>query len=134
MHEMAPTRQVPERTAKTLRPAPDTALKLSTGRVRDIAALHGLGFSFREIAEHYRVTPQAVALLLNRNRRKIEAIGGLPTMAALSTRAASALRGIGITTPQEAQGRNILQKLSRARNCGAKTLAEISEWLNARPA
>ena len=91
MHDLAPPRKTKATHDNAKRRTnPDTALEISTGRVRDIAALYGLGFSFREIAEHYHVTPQAVSLLLERNRRKMEAIGGLPSMAALSTRAVSA--------------------------------------------
>ncbi|MEY3481438.1 MAG: hypothetical protein RIQ71_2213 [Verrucomicrobiota bacterium] len=130
MHDLAPPRKTASRRDNAKRhTTPDTALEISTGRARDIAALYGLGFSFREIAEHYHVTPQAVSLLLERNRRKIEAIGGLPSMAALSTRAVSALHGIGITSPQQAEGKDVLEKLRRTRNCGVKTLAEISDWL-----
>lgn len=132
MHDIAPPRNsITQRKTDRQRPSPSMGLEMSTGRVRDIAALHGLGFSYREIAEHYKVTPQAVSLLLARNRRKIEAIGGLPSMATLSTRAVSALQTLGVKSRHDAQSKDILAKLHRARNCGTKTFAEISDWLNA---
>lgn len=131
MHDIAsPRNSVTQRKASRQHPSPATGLEISTGRVRDIAALHGLGFSYREIAEHYKVTPQAISLLLIRSKRKIEAIGGVPSMATLSTRAVSALRSIGIYSPQDAQDKEVLLKLQRARNCGKKTLAEVNQWLN----
>ena len=133
MHELAnttPTRPKNDRpTSRTRKATPDTALQFSTGRVRDIAALRGLGFSYGEIAGHFNVTPQAVSILLQRSRRQIDAIGGLPEMAGLSTRAVAALRRIGVSTPQEAARRDAVTQLRNARNCGTKTLEEISAWM-----
>ena len=91
--------------------------------------MRGLGYTYREIAEHYQVTPQAISLLLMRNRRDMKAIGGHPQMANLSTRATSALRRLGITSREEAIAEKALAKLAHARNCGRKTLDEIERWI-----
>lgn len=132
MHDIArPRPSKPSNPTRNARTSAATALEMSAGRVRDIAALRGLGFSYREIAEHFKVSPQAVSILLERHRRSIEAIGGAPTMAGLSTRASTALRRIGIDAPEKARGRDVLGQLQSARNCGAKTLAEIADWLSA---
>ena len=109
--------------------SPQDALELSTGRVRDIAALRGLGFSYREIAEHYQVTPQAISLLLARNRHKMSSIGGHPEIMELSTRATNALGRLGVTTREQATAANAVEKLRNARNCGRKTLTEIEGWM-----
>jgi transposase-like protein len=108
---------------------PLEALTSSPGRVRDIAALRGLGYTYREIAQHYGVTPQAVSLLLSRNRRNMKSIGGKPQLATLSSRATNALRRLGIETREEAIAVQALSKLANTRNCGRKTLDEIEEWL-----
>lgn len=107
----------------------EQALESSPGRVRDIAALRGLGFTYREIGRHYGVTPQAISLLLIRCRRNMKAIGGRPQMANLSTRATNALRRLGIESREEAIAANVLGKLAHARNCGRKTLNEIECWI-----
>jgi len=116
-------------TAKPRATSPQAALEFSTGRVRDIAALRGLGFSYREIAEHYHVTPQAISLLLARNRRKMSSIGDRPELIELSTRATNALGRLGVTTREQAAEANAVDKLRNARNCGRKTLTEIEGWL-----
>jgi transposase-like protein len=105
------------------------ALNSSPGRVRDIAALRGLGYTYREIAQHYGVTPQAVSLLLSRNRRNMKSIGGKPQLAALSARATNALRRLGIGTREEAIAAQALAKLAHTRNCGRKTVDEIARWM-----
>ena len=110
--------------------SPADALAASPGRVRDIAALRGLGYSYREIAKHYQVTPQAISLLLMRNRRDMKAIGGRPQMANLSTRATNALRRLGIESREDAIAEKALAKLAHARNCGRKTLDEIERWIS----
>ena len=114
-------------------PTPTEALEFSAGRVRDIAALRGLGFSYREIALHYGVTPQAISLLLARSRKQMKAIGGEPGLANLSTRAAAALRRLGIQNRHEALAGDALARLAHARNCGRKTLEEIEHWMTSQP-
>jgi len=120
----------PDRSARRKsKISPSQALNSAPGRVRDIAALRGLGYTYREIAQHYGVTPQAVSLLLSRNHRNMKAIGGKPQLAALSSRATNALRRLGIETREEAIAVQALSKLACTRNCGRKTLDEIEEWL-----
>lgn len=111
------------------RPSPHQALEFSAGRVRDVAALRGLGFSYREIAQHYGVTPQAISLLLMRSRRQMKAIGGNPELASLSTRACAALQRIGVHTREEAISADAVHRLGHTRNCGRKTLEEIADWI-----
>lgn len=109
---------------------PEQALDFSAGRVRDVAALRGLGFSYREIAAHYGVTPQAVSILLLRTRCNMKSIGGKPQLATLSTRATNALRRLGIETREQALAAEVLSRLACARNCGRKTLEEIKSWMS----
>jgi len=113
-------------------PTPEQALEFSAGRVRDVAALRGLGFSYREIASHYGVTPQAISVLLSRCRRQMKAIGGAPGLANLSTRAATALRRLGMQSREEARAGDALARLAHARNCGRKTLEEIEHWITSQ--
>lgn len=111
-------------------PSPAQALEFSAGRVRDVAALRGLGFSYREIAAHYGVTPQAISLLLTRNRKNMRAIGGNPELASLSARACAALQRLGVHSRQQAVSADVLGRLQNARNCGRKTLEEIGDWIS----
>lgn len=121
----------PATSHRRIHPSTSEALEFSTGRVRDVAALRGLGFSYRDIALHYGVTPQAISLLLARSRKQIKAIGGNPELTSLSTRACSALRRLGVQSRQEALAVNILNRIQNSRNCGRKTINEINDWLAA---
>lgn len=98
-------------------------------RVRDIAALRGLGYSFREIAVHLEVTPQAVSLMLARHRRALQRLGGATDLANLSTRAVNVLGRHRVTSRAEAIERNLIEHLQGERNCGRKTLGEIRSWI-----
>lgn len=98
-------------------------------RVREIAMLRGLGYSYREIARQYHVTPQAVSLMLSRHRRQMGALRGAIELSHLSARAVNALGRHGISTREEAIRLAALDLLKSARNCGRKTLDEISEWI-----
>ena len=98
-------------------------------RVRDIATLRGLGYSFREIAVHLEVTPQAVSLMLVRHRRALQKIGGATDLASLSTRAVNVLGRHRVTSRAEAIERNLIERLQGERNCGRKTLGEIRAWI-----
>ena len=51
-------------------------------RVRDIATLRGLGYTFREISEQFGVTPQAISLMLSRHRRVLKTLRGAVELAA----------------------------------------------------
>lgn len=100
-------------------------------RIRDIATLRGLGYSFREIGQELNVTPQAVSLMLTRHRRSLVSLGQAVELLNLSSRAANALSRRGIRTRQEAMERNVLEQLLQERNCGSKTRAEIQRWMDA---
>jgi len=98
-------------------------------RVREIAMLRGLGYPFREIACHYHVTPQAISLMLSRHRRAMGSLRNAVELSHLSARAVNALGRHGILSREEAIRRNALDLVKSARNCGRKTLDEISEWI-----
>lgn len=102
-------------------------------RVREIAMLRGLGYPFREIARQYNVTPQAVSLMLVRHRRAMGSLRDAVELSHLSSRAANALGRHGISSREEAVRRNALDLVKGSRNCGRKTLDEISEWIGTRP-
>lgn len=101
-------------------------------RVREIAMLRGLGYPFREIARQYNVTPQAVSLMLARHRRAISSLRDAVELSHLSARAANALGRHGIRSREEAIRRDALALVKDSRNCGRKTLEEISEWIGQR--
>ena len=99
-------------------------------RVREIAMLRGLGYSFRQIAEQFSVTPQAVSLMLSRHRHCLRSLRGAVELRNLSARAVNTLGRHGIRNREEARRRNILQSLAGARNCGRKTIEEIARWMD----
>lgn len=99
-------------------------------RVREIAMLRGLGYSFRQIAKQFSVTPQAVSLMLSRHRRCLKALRGSIELNNLSARAVNTLGRHGIRTREEARRKNILQSLAGERNCGRKTIEEIAHWMD----
>jgi predicted DNA-binding protein YlxM (UPF0122 family) len=98
-------------------------------RVKEIAMLRGLGYSFREIGEKLSVSPQAVSLMLARHRRAAKSLDKTLQLHGLSSRAVNALGRHSIRTREEALKRNILAKLPYERNCGSKTASEIERWL-----
>ncbi len=100
------------------------------GRIRDIAVLRGLGYSYREIASPLGITPQAVSLMLIRHKRCLKQLKSASDLHSLSARAVNVLSRRGIATRQEARARGVLALLQRERNCGAKTVAEIERWMN----
>lgn len=112
-------------------PAQTAALTLQQlpERVRDIATLRGLGYSYRKIAEAFGVTPQAVSVMLSRHRHSLADLRSSPDLAGLSPRAANALAKHGITSRKETDGRDLPAMLRGHRNCGRKTLDEIARWL-----
>jgi len=99
-------------------------------RVRDIAMMRGLGYSFREIAQQLNVTPQAVSLMLSRHRRSLKSLKGAMELCHLSARAVNALGRHGISTRHEAREKDVLHCLRGERNCGRKTLEEIERWMS----
>ena len=102
-------------------------------RVREIAMLRGLGYSFREIAGPLGVTPQAVSLMLTRHRRSLKSLRGAIELGSLSPRAVNALARLGIRSRAEARDRHLLDRLRSGRNCGRKTIEEIRNWIDADP-
>lgn len=99
-------------------------------RVREIAMLRGLGYSFRQIAEQFSVTPQAVSLMLSRHRHCLRSLRGAVELSNLSARAVNTLGRHGIRSREQARRHNILQSLAGARNCGRKTIDEIAHWMD----
>jgi hypothetical protein len=98
-------------------------------RVRQIAMLRGLGYSYRQIAGPLHVTPQAISLMLARHRRALKSLRGAMQLASLSARAVNVLGRHGISTREQARQTNLLERLDRERNCGRKTLDEIARWI-----
>lgn len=117
---------------KMAAPAASPSLNLDAvpQRVREIAMLRGLGYSFRQISGQFNVTPQAVSLMLSRHRRCLKALRGSIELNHLSPRAVNALARHGISTREEARRKNVTALLVNARNCGRKTLQEIETWMN----
>lgn len=102
-------------------------------RVRDIATLRGLGYTFREISEQFQVTPQAISLMLSRHRRVLKTLRGAVELAGLSPRAVNALGRHGIRSRAAAIEADVLELLKGGRNCGDKTREEIRRWLQDDP-
>ena len=98
-------------------------------RVRQIAMMRGLGYSYREIARPFSVTPQAVSLMLMRHRRSLKSLRGAMELSALSPRAVNVLGRHGIRTREQARQANVLERLANERNCGRKTIDEIARWI-----
>ena len=109
---------------------PSMNLDVVPQRVREIAMLRGLGYSFREISGQFNVTPQAASIMLSRHRRCLKALRGSIELNHLSARAVNALGRHGIRTREEARRKNAAGLLANACNCGRKTLAEIEAWMN----
>jgi predicted transcriptional regulator len=98
-------------------------------RVRQIAMLRGLGYSYRQIAGPLHVTPQAVSLMLMRHRRSLKSLRDAMELNSLSARALNVLGRHGIRTREQARQSDLLKRLARERNCGRKTMDEIARWM-----
>jgi predicted transcriptional regulator len=98
-------------------------------RIRIIATLRGLGYTFREIGRQLNVTPQAVSLMLSRHRRVLAKLEDSFELARLSARAVNVLGRHGVHSRQQAMDPAFLESLQRERNCGRKTREEIERWL-----
>ncbi len=98
-------------------------------RVREIAVLRGLGYSFREISQQFKVTPQAASLMLSRHRRSLKSLAGSKELTELSARAVNALGRHKISTREQAKRADVLHLLRHQRNCGRKTFEEIEHWI-----
>jgi predicted transcriptional regulator len=99
-------------------------------RVRQIAVLRGLGYSYRQIAGPLHVTPQAVSLMLTRHRRSLKSLRDAMELNSLSARAVNVLGRHGIRTRDQARKASALERLAGERNCGRKTMDEIARWLD----
>jgi len=121
MKNPAPPDAVPPPHPRTLDEVPE--------RVRQIAMLRGLGYSYRQIAGPLNVTPQAISLMLTRHRRALKSLRGAMELASLSARAVNVLGRHGIRTREQARQTNLLERLDRERNCGRKTLDELARWV-----
>lgn len=98
-------------------------------RVRDIAVLRGLGYTFREIGRQFGQTPQAVSLMLQRHRRSLNSLTTAPQLRQLSARAVNVLGRHGIRSREDCMNLDLLRVLNGERNCGRKTKEEIFRWL-----
>ena len=98
-------------------------------RVRQVAMLRGLGYSYRQIAGPLHVTPQAVSLMLTRHRRSLKSLRDAMELNSLSARAVNVLGRHGICTREQARQANVLERLAGERNCGRKTMDEIARWM-----
>ncbi|MFZ4484887.1 MAG: hypothetical protein ACOYOL_13020, partial [Chthoniobacterales bacterium] len=121
-----------ERSGTDVHPTPVPPINLDgvPVRVRQIAVLRGLGYSFREIGEHLGVSPQAISLMLSRHRHRSKALRGAVELRLLSHRAINALGRHGIRNRREARQGNVIELLKGGRNCGRKTLQEVESWMN----
>lgn len=109
---------------------PPVCLEDLPQRIRDMATLRGLGYSFREISKQLEVSPQAVSLALTRHRRVLKSLSGAVDLAKLSTRAVNVLSRHRIKSRAEARKMDLLARLQGERNCGKKTREEILRWLH----
>ncbi len=99
-------------------------------RIRNIAMLRGLGYTFREIGDEFGISPQAVSLMLSRHQRAFRKLRGAVEFRELSSRAVNALGRHGIRSRDQAMAANALELLANQRNCGRKTLEEIERWMS----
>lgn len=116
--------------ATTTSPSSAAILDELPQRIRDIATLRGLGYTFREISKEFAVCPQAISLMLSRHRRVMKRLRGAGELAGLSPRAVNALGRHGIRSRATAFEINVLELLRGERNCGDKTLEEIRRWID----
>jgi hypothetical protein len=102
--------------------------------VRNVATWRGLGYSLRQISAQSGVTPQALSIMLARQRASLLAAALRPgDLADLSPRAVSCLGRLGIATRKKANSIKDLEALLRVqRNCGRKTIREVLEWAGDR--
>ena len=97
--------------------------------VRNVAALRGLGYSFRQIGQGFGVSPQAASIMLSRQRALMKSLKTESDLAGLSPRAINCLGRLGIRTRAAARAMEDLPaKLQGHRNCGVKTVGEILAW------
>lgn len=110
--------------------AVQSALDAVPERIREIAMMRGLGYSFRQIAEEFSVTPQAISLMLSRHKKTVKSLRGATELTTLSSRAANALGRLNVRNREEARRKDVVASLKGSRNCGRKTISEIEHWLD----
>ena len=100
--------------------------------VRNVAALRGLGYSFRQIGATYGVTPQAASVMLARQKALLKNLQRQSELTGLSPRAVNCLGRLGLRNREAARAVSDLEaKLQHQRNCGQKTIREILDWIGA---
>jgi hypothetical protein len=100
--------------------------------VRNVAALRGLGYSFRQIGETYGVTPQAASVMLARQKALLKNLKRQSELTGLSPRAVNCLGRLDLRSRETARAvSNLEAKLQHQRNCGQKTIREILDWVSA---
>jgi hypothetical protein len=103
--------------------------------VRNVAAWRGLGYSLRQIGAIAGMTPQALSVMLVRQKTCLLDAARRPNeLTGLSPRAVNSLGSLGIATRSAARDLKDLEARLRAqRNCGHKTRREILEWISSQP-
>jgi hypothetical protein len=109
--------------------SPLAAVESLSPRLLEIAAMRGLGYKLHEIAAEFGCSPQSVSLMLARHRRRLSSLGPRAEHWQLSIRATNVLGRLRISSREQARSRDVLRLLHGQRNCGAKTIAEIEQWL-----
>jgi predicted transcriptional regulator len=134
MHDIAEYKRPAATSSQRPEPARETFTNLEhlPERIRDIAVLRGLGYSYREIATPLGVTPQAVSIMLMRHRRCLRELRDSADLHSLSARAVNVLGRHGVRTREEARAKDLARLIEAERNCGSKTIAEIERWMGER--
>ncbi len=103
--------------------------------VRNVAAWRGLGYSLRQIGAIAGMTPQALSVMLVRQKTCLLDAARRPNeLTGLSPRAVNSLGSLGIATRSAARDLKDLEARLRAqRNCGDKTRREIFDWIASQP-
>ncbi len=98
-------------------------------RIRTMAVLRGLGYSFGEMGRRFDVTPQAASAMLARYRRLLQQPKASEELHGLSARAVNVLGRLGIRSREDARRTDIAFLLRQEKNCGRKTPDEIQRWI-----
>lgn len=98
-------------------------------RVREIAMLRGLVYSYRQIAQESKITPQPVSLMHARRRRPVKSLRQQMDLLGLSPGVVNVLARHGINKREQALTYPLLDRISNGRNCGSKTIEEIRRWI-----
>jgi hypothetical protein len=97
--------------------------------VRNVAAWRGLGYTFSQIGRSCGVSPQAISIMMAREKRRLSSELDPSEFTGLSPRAVNCLGRLGISSRAAAQKTQKLEDaLLGQRNCGEKTVREILSW------